>query len=56
MLSGIIYLYVMGNADSVTEAEICFAIAGGWAVISIIYVLVSSARKGKAVIGAPRRA
>ena len=56
MLSGIIYLYVMGNADSVTEAEICFAIAGAWAVISIIYVLVSSTRKGKAVIGAPRRA
>lgn len=56
MLSGIIYLYITGTPDSVEEADICFAIAGGWAIISIIYVLVSSARKGKAVIGAPRRA
>jgi APA family basic amino acid/polyamine antiporter len=56
MLIGIIYLYIIGNADSQTEAYICFAIAGGWAVISAIYVLVSSSRKGKAVIGAPHRA
>ena len=56
MLAGIIYLYITGNADSVEEADICFAIAGGWALISIIYVWMSSARKGRAVIGAPRRA
>ena len=56
MLAGIIYLYITGNPDSVEEADICFAIAGGWALISIIYVLISSARKGKAVVGAARRA
>ena len=55
MLAGIIYLYITGNADAVQEADICFAIAGGWALISIIYVFVSSARKGKAVVGTPRR-
>jgi hypothetical protein len=51
MLLGIIYLYIVGNADSQTEAYICFAIAGGWAIISAIYVLISSSRKGKAVVG-----
>ena len=56
MLIGIIYLYIIGNADSQTEAYICFGIAGGWAVISAIYVLVSSSRKGKAIVGAPRHA
>jgi amino acid transporter len=56
MLAGIIYLYITGNPDSVEEADICFAIAGTWAVISIIYVFVSSARKGKAIVGAPRHA
>jgi amino acid transporter len=55
MLAGIIYLYVSGNADSQTEAYICFSIAGLWAAISAVYVMVSSARKGKAVLGAPRR-
>ena len=56
MLAGIIYLYISGNADSQAEAFICFAIAGGWAVISAVYVLMSSARKGKAIVGAPRHA
>ncbi len=56
MLAGIIYLYIIGNADSQTEAHICFTIAGGWAVISAVYVLMSSARKGKAIVGAPRHA
>jgi len=51
MLVGIIYLYFTGNADSVEEADICFAIAGGWALVSIVYVLMSSARKGKAIVG-----
>jgi amino acid transporter len=55
MLAGIIYLYIIGNADSQTEAYICFAIAGGWAAISALYVLISSARKGKTVVGVPRR-
>jgi amino acid transporter len=56
MLAGIIYLYIVGNADSQTEAYICFSIAGGWAVISAVYVLMSSSRKGKAIVGAPRHA
>ena len=56
MLGRIIYLYITGNTDSRTEAYICFAIAGGWAVISAIYVLISSSRKGKVVIGVPHRA
>jgi amino acid transporter len=51
MLLGIIYLYFAGNADSQTEAYICFAIAGGWALISAIYVLISSSQKGKVVVG-----
>jgi basic amino acid/polyamine antiporter, APA family len=52
MLAGIIYLYFTGNADSQTEAYICFSIAGIWAAVSAVYVVVSSSRKGKAVIGA----
>ena len=56
MLAGILYLYFTGNADSVEEADICFAIAGGWALISLIYVLISSARKGKALVRAPHSA
>jgi amino acid transporter len=52
MLAGITYLYFTGTPDSVEEADICFAIAGGWALVSIVYVLMTSKRKGKAVIGA----
>jgi basic amino acid/polyamine antiporter, APA family len=40
MLGSIIYLYVIGNADSKKEAYICFAIAGAWAVVSAIYFTV----------------
>jgi hypothetical protein len=39
MLIAILYLYIIGNADSQTEAYICFAIAGGWAVISPLVVV-----------------
>ena len=56
MLASILYLYIIGNADAQHEAYICFALAGGWAVLSIIYVAVTSIRSGRAVIAAPRRA
>ncbi len=56
MLISILYLYIIGNADAVHEAYICFGIAGGWAVISLIYVAVTSVRSGRPVIAAPRRA
>jgi len=56
MLVSILYLYIIGNADAQHEAYICFALAGGWAVLSIIYVAVSSMRSGRALIAAPRRA
>jgi amino acid transporter len=45
MLVAIIYLYSVGNADSQTEARICFYIAGGWALISIGYVIMTSVSK-----------
>jgi APA family basic amino acid/polyamine antiporter len=56
MLVSILYLYIIGNADAQREAYICFALAGGWAVVSIIYVAVSSIRSGRALIAAPPRA
>ena len=45
MLVAIIYLYSIGNKDSQTEAKICFYIAGGWALISIGYVIMTSVSK-----------
>ena len=45
MLVAIIYLYAIGNKDSQTEAKICFYIAGGWALISIGYVIMTSVSK-----------
>ncbi|HUE40065.1 MAG TPA: APC family permease [Candidatus Binatia bacterium] len=56
MLVAILYLYIIGNADAVHEAEICFAIAGGWAVISALYVVMNSARKGRSLLAMPGRA
>jgi len=55
MLISILYLYIIGNADSVHEAYICFAIAGAWAVVSALYVAVSSKRSGRAIMAAPRQ-
>jgi amino acid transporter len=40
MLASILYLYVIGSADAKKEAYICFGIAGAWAVVSLIYVLL----------------
>nr|MDA8165430.1 APC family permease [Desulfobacteraceae bacterium] len=45
MLVAIIYLYAIGNQDAQTEAKICFYIAGGWALISIGYVIMTSVSK-----------
>ena len=51
MLASILYLYIIGNADSKHEALICFGIAGAWAAISLIYVMVTNARKQRTVFG-----
>lgn len=56
MLGAILYLYVIGNADAQHEAYICFALAGGWAVVSAAYVAVASARKGRPLLAVPERA
>jgi amino acid transporter len=45
MLIAIIYLYAIGNADSKNEAKICFYIAGGWALLSFVYVVITSVQK-----------
>ncbi|MDD5773400.1 MAG: amino acid permease [bacterium] len=45
MLAAIIYLYSIGNADSKAEAQICFVIAGAWALITVLYVAVTTVRK-----------
>jgi amino acid transporter len=45
MTIGILYLYIIGNADAKAEAKICFMIAGGWALVSLIYVAVTTVRK-----------
>ena len=45
MLVAIIYLYAIGNAASQEEAKICFYIAGGWALISIGYIIMTSVSK-----------
>ena len=56
MLGAILYLYVIGNADAQREAYICFAIAGGWALISGLYVVLNSMRKGRSLMAVPGRA
>jgi amino acid transporter len=45
MLIAIVYLYVIGNADSKNEAYIMFIIAGGWLIVSLAYVGITSMRK-----------
>jgi len=45
MLMAIIYLYSTGNADAKAEADICFLIAGGWALASIAYVSITSVKR-----------
>jgi len=53
MLGAILYLYISGNADAKGEAYICFAISGAWALISLAYVVVTSRRTGRAIVGVP---
>jgi len=53
MLAAILYLYIIGNADSKSEAYICFGIAGAWALVSVLYVLVTSSRDRRPLIGTP---
>jgi len=55
MISAILYLAIIGSADTLHEAEICMAIAGAWGVITILYVALTSRRKGRSVIGAPAK-
>jgi amino acid transporter len=45
MVVAIIYLYSIGNADSKSEALICFIIAGAWLLISLAYVAMTTVRK-----------
>src|SRR5262244_2014387 len=50
MVSAILYLAIIGTADTLHEAEICFMIAGVWAVITVLYVALRSSRTGKPII------
>jgi amino acid transporter len=45
MLVGIIYLNVTGTADNKTEAQLCFYIAGGFALVSFLYVMMTTVTK-----------
>jgi len=53
MLISILYLYIIGNADAVHEAYICFSIAGAWALVSILYVAIRSSREGRRILHQP---
>jgi len=55
MVSAILYLAFIGTADTIHEAEICMAIAGAWAVVSALYVVVKGRRSGRAIIATPTR-
>jgi amino acid transporter len=45
MCLGIFYLNMTGTPDNKIEAQICFYIAGGWALLSFIYVMVTTVHK-----------
>ncbi len=45
MLAGIIYLNFTGTPDNVNEARICFYIAGGFAMVSFLYVMATTVNK-----------
>ncbi|HVN72083.1 MAG TPA: amino acid permease [Desulfomonilia bacterium] len=45
MVIAIIYLYSIGNADAKAEADICFLIAGAWALISLAYVALTGVKR-----------
>ena len=41
----IFYLNMTGTSDNKTEAQICFYIAGGWALIGFLYVMFTTVHK-----------
>jgi len=45
MVVAIVYLYSIGNADSKAEVDICFLIAGAWALMSLAYVAISNVKR-----------
>ncbi|HTB21243.1 MAG TPA: amino acid permease [bacterium] len=45
MCAGILYLNMTGTPDNKIEAEICFYIAGGWALLSFVYIMVTTVHK-----------
>jgi amino acid transporter len=45
MCLGIFYLNMTGTSDNRTEAQICFYIAGGWALLGFVYVMVTTVHK-----------
>jgi nitrogen regulatory protein PII len=45
MLVAIIWLNAIGTADSKSEVLICLTIAGGWAIVSLLYVALTTVRK-----------
>jgi amino acid transporter len=45
MVVAIVYLYSIGNADSKAEVDICFLIAGAWALISLAYVAITNVKR-----------
>jgi APA family basic amino acid/polyamine antiporter len=51
MLLAILYLYIIGGADSKKEAYICFGIAGAWALVSALYIVITSARDRRPLVG-----
>ena len=53
MVSAILYLALIGTADTLHEAEICFIIAGAWALVTVLYVALRSSRTGKPIIARP---
>jgi basic amino acid/polyamine antiporter, APA family len=45
MCGGILYLNLTGTPDNKIEASICFYIAGGWALLSFVYIMVTTVHK-----------
>jgi amino acid transporter len=45
MLFGILYLNLTGTADNKTEAKICFYIAGGFGLVSLLYIIMTTVHK-----------
>jgi nitrogen regulatory protein PII len=45
MCAGIFYLNMTGTPDNKIEAQICFYIAGGWALLSFVYIMVTTVHK-----------